>query len=336
MIGFAAGGDSDGQGQPAAAAQRQRRSASDTASSSTASPGRAVGVRVRRRRSWSRPGCDHRRRCGIRCRRAGRRCRAWPTAGCSARSCWSRDRAAGVGVRRVRHRRRLALQHHPRTRGVRPSPWAATGLADLRRQLARRLCPRDGSSAPRRASVDENRRPTPDDSRGPASVRPGITSIERRRTIDHLNRSWHRLDPWPDSVRGLTRLEGTVRHHDAVERQRLAADQHGQACGPAVGLRDLRRTVPPLQAGPRRPTSGAPTCSTCAPEQLMLVAAHPGDLRAARAAGLMTGVRRAAAGVRPRSATAQGGRRRIRFHSNGFSRPRRPAGRLNSRRSVEG
>ena len=25
--------------------------------------------------------------------------------------------------------------------------------------------------------------------------------------IDHLNRAWHRLDPWPDSVPGLTRLK---------------------------------------------------------------------------------------------------------------------------------
>src|SRR2546422_520946 len=25
--------------------------------------------------------------------------------------------------------------------------------------------------------------------------------------VDHLNRAWHRLDPWPDSVAGLTRLK---------------------------------------------------------------------------------------------------------------------------------
>src|SRR5262249_26674291 len=25
--------------------------------------------------------------------------------------------------------------------------------------------------------------------------------------IDHVNRAWHRLDPWPDSVPGLTRLK---------------------------------------------------------------------------------------------------------------------------------
>jgi len=31
----------------------------------------------------------------------------------------------------------------------------------------------------------------------------GFTEAE----IDHLNRAWHRLDPWPDSVPGLTRLK---------------------------------------------------------------------------------------------------------------------------------
>ena len=75
----------------------------------------------------------------------------------------------------------------------------------------------------------------------------GITAISDA-DIGHLNRAWHRLDPWPDSVAGLTRLKIAVRHHDAVERKRLAADQHGQAGRTAVGLCDLGGVVPPLQA----------------------------------------------------------------------------------------
>ena len=31
----------------------------------------------------------------------------------------------------------------------------------------------------------------------------GLTQEE----IDHLNKVWHRLDPWPDSVAGLARLK---------------------------------------------------------------------------------------------------------------------------------
>ena len=32
-----------------------------------------------------------------------------------------------------------------------------------------------------------------------------ITSLSEPET-EHLNRAWHRLDPWPDSVEGLTKL----------------------------------------------------------------------------------------------------------------------------------
>ena len=34
----------------------------------------------------------------------------------------------------------------------------------------------------------------------------GITSVSDG-DVDHLNRAWHRLDPWPDSVAGLARLK---------------------------------------------------------------------------------------------------------------------------------
>ena len=33
-----------------------------------------------------------------------------------------------------------------------------------------------------------------------------ITGLAEK-DIDHLNRAWHRLDTWPDSVPGLTRLK---------------------------------------------------------------------------------------------------------------------------------
>ena len=34
----------------------------------------------------------------------------------------------------------------------------------------------------------------------------GITGLSDDE-VDHFNRAWHRLDPWPDSVEGLTRLK---------------------------------------------------------------------------------------------------------------------------------
>ena len=35
----------------------------------------------------------------------------------------------------------------------------------------------------------------------------GITGLSETEMVD-LNRAWHRLQPWPDAVRGLTRLKG--------------------------------------------------------------------------------------------------------------------------------
>lgn len=34
----------------------------------------------------------------------------------------------------------------------------------------------------------------------------GVSGISER-ALEHFNRAWHRLDPWPDSVEGLTRLK---------------------------------------------------------------------------------------------------------------------------------
>ena len=34
----------------------------------------------------------------------------------------------------------------------------------------------------------------------------GVTDLSESQTR-HLNKAWHRLDPWPDVVAGLTRLK---------------------------------------------------------------------------------------------------------------------------------
>ena len=63
--------------------------------------------------------------------------------------------------------------------------------------------------------------------------------------------AWHRLDPWPDAVAGLTRLRERFVLAHAVQRQRGPARRHGQARGPAVGRRAVRGAVRALQAGRR-------------------------------------------------------------------------------------
>jgi 2-haloacid dehalogenase len=56
--------------------------------------------------------------------------------------------------------------------------------------------------------------------------------------LAHLNRAWHRLDPWPDSVAGLTRLKERF-IITTLSNGNVAADEHGQKGWAAVGLRDL-------------------------------------------------------------------------------------------------
>ena len=103
-----------------------------------------------------------------------------------------------------------------------------------------------------------------------------------------LNLAWHRLDPWPDAVAGLTRLRA---------RYILAPLSNGNI---ALLLNMARRAGIPwdtiLGAEVSRAYKPDPLAYTRTAEALglptgavMLVAAHNGDLRAARAAGLATG-----------------------------------------------
>ncbi len=84
-----------------------------------------------------------------------------------------------------------------------------------------------------------------------------------------FNRVWHRLDPWPDSVEGLTRLKAKFP---------IATLSNGHV----RLLVDMAR-----HAG--LPTYlGACRLLDLPPERVLMVAAHPSDLRGARAAGLRT------------------------------------------------
>jgi len=114
----------------------------------------------------------------------------------------------------------------------------------------------------------------------------GIVSVSDE-DIGELNRAWHRLDPWPDTVAGLTRLKErftiTTLSNGNVslltnmsKRARLPWD-----C--VISAELFHHYKPDPQA-----YVGCADLLDVPPDQLMLVAAHPGDLRAARAAGLRT------------------------------------------------
>ncbi len=102
-----------------------------------------------------------------------------------------------------------------------------------------------------------------------------------------LNLAWHRLDPWPDSAAGLGRLE---RRYAVVTLSNgniaLMVDllRHGRLPFDAVLGAEVARQYKP------HPQAYLTTVSLLGlePAQVMMVAAHNGDLRAASKAGLRT------------------------------------------------
>ncbi|MCV7287307.1 haloacid dehalogenase type II [Mycolicibacterium wolinskyi] len=105
--------------------------------------------------------------------------------------------------------------------------------------------------------------------------------------IDHLNRAWHRLDPWPDSVAGLTRLKErfviTTLSNGNVSLLTNMAKHAGLPWDCVISAELFRHYKPDPEA-----YLGCAELLDVAPHELTLVAAHPSDLRAARAAGLGT------------------------------------------------
>ena len=103
----------------------------------------------------------------------------------------------------------------------------------------------------------------------------------------HLNRVWHRLAPWPDSVQGLTLLKrkftiSTLSNGNIG----LLTDMAKNAGLPwdCVLSAEIFRAYKPDPAT----YLGVAHVFDLAPSQVMLVAAHHEDLSAARACGLRT------------------------------------------------
>ena len=112
----------------------------------------------------------------------------------------------------------------------------------------------------------------------------GITSICVE-DVDELNRAWHRLDPWPDSVAGLTRLKErfviTTLSNGNVSLMTNMAKRAGLPWDCVISAELFHHYKPDREA-----YLGCAGLLDVPPDELMLVAAHPGDLRAAQQAGL--------------------------------------------------
>src|SRR6266480_1497365 len=105
--------------------------------------------------------------------------------------------------------------------------------------------------------------------------------------IDHLNRVWHRLDPWPDVVAGLTRLKrkyilATLSNGNVALMVNMAK-RAGLPWDVILGAEVARAYKPQPEAYLR-----SAALLDLKPEQCMMVAAHNGDLVAARSRGFRT------------------------------------------------
>jgi 2-haloacid dehalogenase len=107
------------------------------------------------------------------------------------------------------------------------------------------------------------------------------------RDIDHLNRAWHRLDPWPDSVAGLTRLKrrfilATLSNGNVALIVNMAR-RAGLPWDAVLGAEVARHYKP-------QPEAYLITAAMLGlePRQCVMVAAHNGDLAAAQKTGFRT------------------------------------------------
>lgn len=101
------------------------------------------------------------------------------------------------------------------------------------------------------------------------------------------NRAWHRLDPWPDTVAGLIRLKARfpiVTLSNGNVALLLALARHGGLPWDAILGAEVSGAYKP---DPKAYLHTAELLAI-APHELCLVAAHHGDLAAARACGLQT------------------------------------------------
>ncbi len=105
--------------------------------------------------------------------------------------------------------------------------------------------------------------------------------------MDYLNRGWHRLQPWPDSVAGLTRLKtryiiGPLSNGNVallVNMAKFAGLPWDMVCATEL----FRHYKPDPET-----YLGAAKLLGLAPGEVMMAAAHNRDLQAARNVGLKT------------------------------------------------
>ena len=103
----------------------------------------------------------------------------------------------------------------------------------------------------------------------------------------HLNRAWHRLDPWPDTVAGLTRLKSaftivTLSNGNLSLLSNMA--KHAQLPWDLILSAEVFRHYKPDP----ETYLGVAELFDLTPQGVMMVATHEDDLLAAKGCGLRT------------------------------------------------
>jgi 2-haloacid dehalogenase len=117
-------------------------------------------------------------------------------------------------------------------------------------------------------------------------ARYGITGLSPAE-VEHMNRTWHRLQPWPDALEGLARLK--KKHIIApcsngnIALMVNLAKHSGLPWDCILGAETARAYKP-------MPEAYLASCRqlSLAPSSVLMVAAHNNDLKAAKAQGLRT------------------------------------------------
>ena len=112
----------------------------------------------------------------------------------------------------------------------------------------------------------------------------GITGLSEDEK-DYRNLVWHRLEPWPDSVAGLNRLRqrfivATLSNGNVALLTNMA--KHAGLPWDCILSAELMKRYKPDP----ETYLGAADLLGLRPEEVMMVAAHKGDLRSAQAVGL--------------------------------------------------
>jgi len=134
------------------------------------------------------------------------------------------------------------------------------------------------------ANLDALHRGSLDELLAEFGVAAAVGEDDRRRLVT----AWHRLDPWPDSVAGLTRLKRRYTiaplSNGNVALLVNMAKRAGLPWDLVLSAELVRHYKPDAET-----YLSAPRLLGLEPGQVMMVAAHLDDLAAARAHGLRTG-----------------------------------------------